>query len=81
MPCNIERANLTSVLKSERTCWLKENLTMSGQCGKQKATKLKVETVSKAQTEKKIDKEAEDAAEKAAKAEQRYDAGHNIFSK
>jgi hypothetical protein len=54
---------------------------MSEQFGNQKATKLKVKTVSETKTEKKINQMAEDAAEKAVKTEKNYDKDHNIFSK
>lgn len=45
------------------------------------AKKLADETVSNAAAEKKIDRVAEKAAEKASKTEQRYDKDHTIISK
>lgn len=45
------------------------------------ATKLEDKTVSDASGEKRIERVAEKAAEKASKTEQRYDKDHNIFSK
>ncbi len=54
---------------------------MPEQIGNQKTTKLEVETISDAKTEKKINQVAEDAAEKSTKTEQHYDKDHNIFSK
>jgi hypothetical protein len=55
--------------------------SMPKQFENQKATKVKVKTVSEPKIEKKINQVAEDAAEKASKAEQRYDKDHDIFSK
>ena len=45
------------------------------------ATKLEDKTVSDASAEKRIERVAKKAAEKASKTEQRYDKDHNIFSK
>lgn len=45
------------------------------------ATKLEDKTISDASAEKRIDRIAEKAAEKASKTEQRYDKEHDIFSK
>ena len=45
------------------------------------ATKLEDETVSDATAKKKIDRVAEEAAEKASHTVQSYDKDHNIFSK
>jgi hypothetical protein len=45
------------------------------------ATKLEDETTSDATAEKRIERVADKAAEKSTKTEQRYDRGHEIFSK
>ena len=45
------------------------------------ARKLEDETVSDAAAEKRIDRVAEKAAEKAEKTEQSYDQDHEVFSK
>jgi hypothetical protein len=45
------------------------------------ATKLEDETVSDAAAEKRIDRVAEKAAEKASHTVQNYDKDHTIFSK
>lgn len=54
---------------------------MPEQFENQEAKKLADETVSNAAAEKKIDRVAEKAAEKASKTEQRYDKDHTIISK
>lgn len=54
---------------------------MSEQFENPEATKLEDETVSDESAEKRINRVAEKAAEKSAKAQQHYDNDHNIFSK
>jgi hypothetical protein len=54
---------------------------MAHQFENPKATKLEDETISEESPKEKIERVAEEAAAKAAKAEQKYDKDHTIFSK
>lgn len=54
---------------------------MSEQFENSEATKLEDKTISDAPAEKRIERVADQTAEKSTKTEQRYDADHNIFSK
>lgn len=54
---------------------------MAEQFENQEVTKLEDETVSDVTAQKRIERVAEKAAEKASHAEQSYDKNHDIFSK
>ena len=54
---------------------------MAEQFENQEAAKLEDETVSDATAEKRVERVAENAAEKSAKTVQHYDEHHSIFSK
>jgi hypothetical protein len=54
---------------------------MPEQFENQEATKLEDETVSDPTAQKRIDRVAEEAAEKASNAVKSYEKGHAIFSK
>jgi hypothetical protein len=58
-----------------------EELAMAEQFENQEVTKLEDETVSDVTAQKRIERVAEKAAEKASHAEQSYDKNHDIFSK
>jgi len=54
---------------------------MSTQTDSQENPKLDVSKTSETQAQKRLDRAAEEAAEKGEKTEQRYDRDHNIFTK
>jgi hypothetical protein len=58
-----------------------EEKTMTHQTEKHDIPRLDVPVASETATEKRIDRAAEESAEKAGKTEQRYDREHDIFTK
>jgi hypothetical protein len=54
---------------------------MPNESDNQNTPKFDIEKTSETQAEKRLDRAAEEAAEKAGKAEQSYDQDHNIFTK
>jgi hypothetical protein len=56
-------------------------IAMRQQFENSEATKLEDEKLSDVTSEKRIERVADEAAEKSTKTEQRYDSDHNIFSK
>jgi hypothetical protein len=54
---------------------------MAEQFEKTEVTKPENETVSEAVAQKRLDRVAEEVAEKSSRTEQKYDTDHQIFSK